>query len=68
MISFKPLYGLLAERRMTSKDLSEAAGIKVPNLYRIRKTNRATVDEIDAICRALKCGIPDVMRYEAEDD
>lgn len=64
MISFKPLYGLLAERGLSAKWVADSLGIDKQSMYRIKRTGRCSTDEIDAMCRLLNVGVGDVIRYE----
>lgn len=65
-MSFKPLYGLLAERGMTLKGLADMMGVDRKSVYRIRKTGRCSTDEVGKMCSVLGVGVGDVIRYEAD--
>lgn len=56
---------IMADRKMTSVELSKKIGISPVNVSRI-KTGRAhgiRFDTLDAICKALECQPNDVMEY-----
>lgn len=67
-MSFKPLYGLLAERGMTLKGLADMMGVDRKSVYRIRKTGRCSTDYIGEMCRVLGVGVEDIIRYEGDGD
>lgn len=64
---------MMAKRKMSLGELSEAVGITLANLS-ILKNNRAKAirfSTLDAICRALDCQPSDILEYvpgEANDD
>lgn len=64
MISMKPLFGWLAYRNISLKELSEKSGIGYPALLNMRKNNSFTVRNLDKICTTLNINIKDIMRYE----
>ena len=65
MISMKPLFGWLAYRNISLKEISEKSGIGYPTLLKMRKDNSFTVRNLDKICTTLNVNIKDIMRYEA---
>lgn len=64
MISMKPLFGWLAYRNISLKELSEKSGIGYPTLLNMRKNNSFTVRNLDKICTTLNVNIKDIMRFE----
>ena len=56
---------MMAKRKMSLGELSEAVGITLANLS-ILKNNRAKAirfSTLDAICRALDCQTSDILEY-----
>jgi len=60
----KPLFGWLAYRNISLKELSNKSGIGYAALLRMRKNNSFTVKTLDKICTTLNVNIKDIMRYE----
>ena len=61
---------MMAKRKMSLGELSEAVGITLANLS-ILKNNRAKAirfSTLDAICRALDCQPSDILEYVAGED
>ena len=63
---------MLAKRKMTPTELSQAVNVSLPNLS-ILKTGKAKAirfSTLEAICEALDCQPGDILRYEGgnEDD
>lgn len=60
---------MLAKRRMSLTQLSEAVGITMANLS-VLKTGKAKAvrfSSLDAICRALDCQPGDILEFRQED-
>lgn len=60
-ISYRPLWVMLAEREMTKKQLREISGISTASLAKLGKGENLTTDTLLKICKALNCGIPEIM-------
>lgn len=56
---------MLAERKISSKELAERVGISQVNMSRIKtgKVSAIRFSTLDAICRALDCQPGDVLEY-----
>lgn len=60
---------MLAERKVSSKDLAERVGISPVNLSRI-KTGKVTAvrfSTLEALCQALDCQPGDLLEYIPDD-
>lgn len=61
---------MLAKRKMTLTELSQAVNVSLPNLS-ILKTGKAKAirfSTLEAICEALDCQPGDILRYEGDDE
>ena len=60
---------MLAERKISSKELAERVGISQVNMSRIKtgKVSAVRFSTLDAICRALDCQPGDVLEYMPDD-
>ncbi|MEE4662163.1 MAG: helix-turn-helix transcriptional regulator [Halieaceae bacterium] len=58
---------LMAERKVTGKELATAVGITEQNLSLLRtgKVKGVRFSTLDAICRELQCQPGDIIVYEA---
>lgn len=63
MISYRPLWRTLADRRLKKMDLLEIADISRSTLAKLGKDEPVNLKVIDEICKNLKCSIPDVIEY-----
>lgn len=61
---------MLAERKISSKELAERVGISQVNMSRIKtgKVSAIRFATLDAICRALDCQPGDVLEYMPDDE
>lgn len=60
---------MLAERKVSSKDLAERVGISPVNLSRIKTGKVAAVrfSTLEALCQALDCQPGDLLEYIPDD-
>lgn len=60
---------MLAERKISSKELAGRVGISQVNMSRIKtgKVSAIRFSTLDAICRALDCQPGDVLEYMPDD-
>lgn len=61
---------MLAKRKMTLTELSQAVNVSLPNLS-ILKTGKAKAirfSTLSAICEALDCQPGGILRYEGDDE
>lgn len=61
---------MLAECKISSKELAERVGISQVNMSRIKtgKVSAIRFSTLDAICRALDCQPGDVLEYIPDDE
>ena len=61
---------MLAERKISSKELAERVGISQVNMSRIKtgKVSAVRFSTLDAICRALDSQPGDVLEYMPDDE
>ena len=61
---------MLAERKISSKELAGRVGISQVNMSRIQtgKVSAIRFSTLDAICRALDCQPGDVLEYMPDDE
>ena len=61
---------MLAERKISSKELAERVGISQVNMSRIKtgKVSAVRFSTLDAICRAPDCQPGDVLEYMPDDE
>lgn len=67
--SYKPLWKLLIDKEMTTRELAEVTGISKSTLHKIKHDKNINTDVLLKICIALNCDISQIMEcvnYESE--
>lgn len=61
---------MMAQRKITSAELSERIGITPANLSRLKtgKARGVRFDTLESICEALRCKPGDVLDYMTDDE
>lgn len=67
-VSFNKLFKLLIDRRMTKKDLREAAGISESSVWKLGKNEYVSLEVLVKVCAALHVEIGDIMEIVLEDN
>ena len=62
-ISYKKLWKLIIDRDL-KKNLVQLAGISNYTLNKLNKSKNVTTDILVKICKALNCGIDEIMEIE----
>lgn len=67
-ISYKKLWYLLIDRKMKKRELCEKAEISTSSLAKLGKGENVNTDILVKICRALDCGIDDIMEILPDEE
>ncbi len=62
-VSYKRLFHLLIERDMTTSQLQHKAGFSSNIVPRMKQNDYISLDTIESICRALGCGVDDILEF-----
>lgn len=62
-VSYKRLFHLLIERDMTTTQLQQQAGFSSNIIPRMKRSGYVSLDTIESICRALNCGVDDILEF-----
>ena len=62
-VSYKKLWKLLIDKDIKKKDLSAKAGINPATITKMGKGGHVTTGVLLKICKALNCGIDDVVEF-----
>ena len=68
MIVFDPLWDTLKRRNITQYALIKEHGISTGTLDALRKNRSVTLHTINDLCRSLRCGVSDIIRYVPEEE
>ena len=67
-ISYKKLWKLLIDRKMSAAELRRKTNISPNTMTRLRKNQEVTMQVIGKICEVLEVDVGDIMSYELEKD
>ena len=62
-VSYKRLFHLLIERDMTTTMLQQQAGFSSNIVPRMKRNGYVSLETIESICRALNCGVDDILEF-----
>jgi len=65
-VSYKRLFHLLIEREMTTTQLQKKAGFSANIITRMKRNGYLSLDTIESICRAMNCGVDDILEFLPE--
>ena len=66
-ISYKKLWKLLIDKKMSKADLRKAAGIAPNTMTRLRRDEEVTLAVLNKICMTLDVDIGDIMEFLPEE-
>ncbi len=65
--TYKPLWKLLIDKRMTKKSLMQLTGISKSTMDKMYREEYVALSVIDRICAQLKCDVSDVISYKEKE-
>ena len=66
-VSYKKLFHLMIDRGMTNASLIDQAGFSANIITRLKRDNYLSLDTIEKICKALNCGVDDILEFVPEE-
>ena len=64
---YKKLWKLLIDKDLKKKDLAKIANISNYTVTKLTRGENVTTDVLCKICKALDCGVEDIMEFVAEE-
>ena len=62
-VSYKRLFHLLIESDMTTTMFQQQAGFSSNIVPRMKRNGYVSLETIESICRALNCGVDDILEF-----
>ena len=62
-VNYKKLFHLLIEKEMPNVDLQREAGFSANIITRLKRNEYIKLQSIESICRALDCGVDDILDF-----
>lgn len=62
-VSYRKLFHLMIDNGMTNAELMEKGGFSANIITRLKRNNYVSLDSIEKICKALNCGVDDILEF-----
>lgn len=62
-VSYKKLFHLMIDTGITNAELIEQAGVSANIITRLKRNNYLSLETIEKICKALHCGVDDILEF-----
>ena len=67
MVSYKKLWLMLVDRKMSKAELRKASGVSPNTMTKLRRDEPVMLNVLDKICVTLNCNYGDIMDYVPEE-
>lgn len=67
-VSYKKLFHLMIDKGMTNAELMEKGGFSANIITRLKRDNYIALESIERICRALNCGVDDILEFSDDEE
>ena len=65
-VSYKKLFHLMIEKKMTNSQLQKQAGFSANIITRLKRDEYISLESVESICRVMKCGVDDILEFVSE--
>lgn len=66
-ICYDRLFHLMIDKKITNAQLKDMAGVSANIITRIKRDEYVSIESIEKICRALECGVDDILEFTREE-
>lgn len=66
-IRYDKLFALMAEKDISNGQLQRQAGFSANIITRLKRNQYISLESIEGICRALECGVDDIIEFIHDD-
>lgn len=67
-ICYDKLFHLMINKKITNAQLKDISGVSANIITRIKRDEYVSIESIEKICRALDCGVDDILEFVGEDN
>jgi DNA-binding Xre family transcriptional regulator len=68
MVSYKKLWLMLVDRKMSKAELRKASGVSPNTMTKLRRDEPVMLNVLDKICVTLNCNYGDIMDYIPDEE
>ena len=65
-ICYDKLFHLMIDKKITNVQLKEISGLSSNIITRLKRDEYVSIESIEKICRALGCGVDDIIEFVDE--
>ena len=66
-ICYDKLFHLMIDKKITNAQLKDMSGVSANIITRIKRDEYVSIESIEKICRALDCGVDDILEFIGEE-
>ncbi len=67
-ICYDKLFHLMIDKKITNAQLKDMSGVSANIITRIKRDGYVSVESIEKICKALGCGVDDILEFTGEEN
>ena len=67
-INYDKLFHMMIDRKITNIQLKDMAGISANIITRLKRDEYISIESIEKICKALQCGVDDILEFVDEEE
>lgn len=67
-ICYDKLFHLMIDKKITNAQLKDMSGVSANIITRIKRDEYVSIESIEKICRALNCGVDDILEFTEEEN
>lgn len=67
-ICYDKLFHLMIDKKITNAQLKDMSGVSSNIITRIKRDEYVSIESIEKICRALDCGVDDILEFIGEEN
>ena len=62
-INYDKLFHMMIDRKITNIQLKDMAGVSANIITRLKRDEYISIESIEKICKALQCGVDDILEF-----
>ncbi len=62
-VCYDKLFRIMIDRKITNVQLKKMAGISANIITRLKRDEYVSIESVEKICTALKCGVDDILEF-----
>lgn len=67
-VCYDKLFHLMIDKKITNAQLKDMSGVSANIITRIKRDEYVSVESIEKICKALGCGVDDILEFTGEEN